>query len=706
MSLDTMASITEDPIDLTDDRPVAVRRKRRASSGLVDPNGTPNNHNTCKTEEKEDSGVCPVPKTPGKSKKRVRFSDPGPELASSSSSTGLTPYVGRTSLGPRTFHGGDSSPLLRPKASRRLSLPTSLPNALPSATLSVFSSPCTPLTISGDVQWAPLRQVLDHRVRRRLRRNHLSEEQHDIEIEKKSAKQYRQEIAGLKEELESAKQNENGKDSNADRVLQLETELGSLKQEMREHEAELGSIPQGDAASVSPAPEGIYIDDTAIDFADDDVEESSVLRDRVPLAQQSSDLHPAPADISDAATQASISLPTESNSLREARLSLEYLFPGEIALGLVPENPKPLLDIMLERLRSLKTQVLIAEDSLSNTQTQESNLRTQFNAMLLQLGRAQKCAQDMGGRHAKEQARANLSQQQLEVLQRTATEAANHADDLAQENQDKDSSIQKLQCALDKYRDEVNKLEGLISRLEDDNTRAVSALRMEHDEAVADLECLVASETTGRREAENQLVRRDTRIKELRYREQELLATVNEKQAIIREMEAALAAEHTTLTTEQGVLSQERSAREREVGQLNVQIGTLSSSLHEAKQQCVHAERTRDVLLRKLEEEKLAGLRAIDAVREEMQQCSQNALGIKNAHASDSRRRGADVVEHKGLLTPGSVTRFRDADDGGEIEGYVEIGRGKTKRRARPDSGIGVLEEDEDEDMLDMLDMM
>ena len=202
------------------------------------------------------------------------------------------------------------------------------------------------------------------------------------------------------------------------------------------------------------------------------------------------------------------------------------------------------------------------------------------------------------------------------------------------------------------------------------------------DEAVADLECHVAAETRGRREAEQEVVERDARIKELKVQEQQLKDAVNEKQKVIRETEA--------------VFAEERTGREREVGGLNVTIGQLSTDLSESKAQVAAAEEKQQLLMSKLQEERDAGLRAVEAVQTELANCTEKAEGVKIAHANDVQRRGAEVTEHKGLLTPVSVTRFRDVD------GYVEFRRGKKGKR--PDSGIGVLEVDEDEDMM-MADM-
>lgn len=449
----------------------------------------------------------------------------------------------------------------------------------------------------------------------------------------------------------------------------LKQELVQVKQENAQSHAIENLAPQ----SILRDESGIFMDETAQDFIEDNFDMTGGLRDVTPVS--------ATPAMSESAAQVSIPHPMQREMLREARLSLEYLFPGEIALGLIPEDPQPLLDVMLERLQSLKTQHLVVEDALSTTQTQESNLRTQFNAVLEQLDRARRYSEKLSQKHASEKARADSTQARIPLMEISAKEATEKAETLQKEMHEKDRSFKKLQSSLESYRAEVSKLEDLINQQDEKHHEALAAVRHEMDEAVADLECQVTVETFGRQEAEQGIIERDAKIKELQHREQELVATVHEKQSIIREMETALG----------GV----QGTHEHEIGQLNVRISTLSSNFHEALQQRTHAERARDVLLRKLEDEKNAGLRAIDALRAELAHFSRNTEGIKAAYASDSQRRGAEVTEHKGLLTPVAETRFRDIDLG--IPGRVEMRRGKGKRKQRPDSGIGILEEDEEE---------
>ena len=648
-------------VDITDERPVAVRRKRRLSTGLTNAAELP------KVDLSIEAGETfrEPPKTPTKAKKRVRFSDPGPDP-----STGLTPHLKRTSFISQDI--GPSTPRLLAADTRRRSLPVQLSTSLPSPSLSPIPGP-----VSGEVQFAPLRQVLDERLKRRLRRNNLSVEINHIDEEKKSRTKLKQEIQSLKKELAVTKEHDQGNDdesggevASAEKIRELQQQLFELRREMRERSTTAEPASGGDGLQVMPpSPMEIFVDDTDEDFVVTNFNDSGALRDQTPTGV----LQP----VSEAATQVALPSPTHTEIFRSARISLEYLFPGEISLGLIPDDPKPLLDVMLERMRTLKAQAFLAESSLKITETQGSNLRSQFNAGLAQLERARVYADDLSKRHLNEKTRADNAQARVSMLETSLQNTSSKATDLAKEVDEKERSMEKLQDALESYRVEVGKLETLITRSDDEHKAAMSHLRSEMDEAVADLECHVAAETRGRREAEQEVLERDIRIRELKVREQELQLAVNEKQEVIRETET--------------VFAEERTGREREVGGLNVTIGLLSTDLSESMARVAATEEKQQLLIKKLQEERDAGLRAVEAVQNELARCTEKAEEVKTAHVNDVQRRGAEVTEHKGLLTPVSVTRFKD------VEGYVEFRRGKKGKR---DSGIGVLEEDEDEDMI------
>ena len=666
----TMAenTVEQEEHQVLDDLPLAVRRKRRISSGLIDPVGA----NVVQQPEVQSQRGREGPKTPSKPKKRVRFSEPGPEIYTASSSTGLTPHLSRASFTPR---GRASSPTRSQPQSRTprcLSLPAQLPSSLPSPSLSPSPGP-----LSGELQFEPLRQILDARLKRRISRNHLSEEINDIDSKRKDKFQWRQEVKSLKNQLALAKgSNQEHSDGSEDagsleRIQQLEQEIVELRRD-RTMTTESMSAGAGSGESATSEVE-IFVDNDDDGFVTQ-VSNDGILRE---LAQTQE----APSQ-NEATTQTT--LPTaHAEIFRTARLDLEYLFPGEIALGLIPEDPKPMLDIMLDRIRILKAQTLLAEDTASTTKQQESNLRKQFNAVLEQLDRARNYADGLSTQSSNEKARADASQARAQACESDVQAATSRLIALEKVCDEKDRSITKLQEALESYRVEVGKLEMLITRMEDEHNVAMSNLRAEMDEAVADLECHVVAETTGRREAEQEIEEKNERIKELKVQEHELKNALNEKQQIIRE-------------TEQ-IFEEERIGREREAGVLNVRIGQLSSDLSEANIKVAAADQKQQHLLTKLQEERDAGLRAVEAVQRELAACAEKSDDIKLAHMSDVQRRGAEVTEHKGLLTPVSACRFKD------VEGYVETRRGKGRVRKR-DSGVEIVEEeDEDELMADVL---
>ncbi|CAG8075714.1 unnamed protein product [Penicillium nalgiovense] len=134
--------------------------------------------------------------TPKKSRKRVRFSDPGPRLLHDEDvgSTGLTPAMRRTSF---ETGSGDCTPS---RKSRRRSAPTprfqrSYDQEEP------FDETCT----ERRIQFTPLRQILDTRTQRRIRRIGLSDEINQIEREKRETRKMEKTMRALLQERDSLK---------------------------------------------------------------------------------------------------------------------------------------------------------------------------------------------------------------------------------------------------------------------------------------------------------------------------------------------------------------------------------------------------------------------------------------------------------------------------------------------------------------------
>ena len=667
--------------DAMDDRPIAVRRKRRSSSSLAG-HESPTVYRQNYSSSTAYQSTVDSAQTPTKLKKRVRFSEPGPNssIEASSASTGLTPALKRTSfIRDAATATTASSRLLAGRPSRRRSLPE-LSNVLPSPSL---SPPATPY-LSGEIQFAPLRQVLDERSKRRIKRNNMSEEMNGIDMEqgtRMSKAQMRETMLELQNQLAAAQQLQSEAQdniklemSNDERVQELEQELERVRQALRARSTTAEPANAENRTTSQEDPDtSIYQDNADRDFGMVTSDELDVLRD-------STHLHVAVAGSTDAGSQASFMSNAENDAFRSARISLEHLFPGEIALGLQIQDPAPLLNTMLERIRALKIRALLAEDAASTTKIQEANLRNQFNAMLAQLTRARNHAEVINEQTRNEKARADRAEEQSRTLQTDLQRVEATTQELEADVDEKQRSVLKLQDALESYRVEVGKLEMLITKMESEHDNTISELRAEMDEAVADLECNVASETLGRRAAEKEAVERGERLKQLEHLEQELRGAMNDKQGVVRELEAALAKAH--------------QQKEQEVGSLSVEVGSIATSLEEARGELNDVKAEKAVLLFRIEEEKAAGIKAVEAIQAEMTRCVEKMEEVKGTHKKDMQSRGAEVTEHKGLLTPVTATRFKD------VPGYVEVKRGKSRGK-RGDSGVVIPEEDEDEGMLD-----
>lgn len=176
-----------------------------------------------------DSSV-PVARTPTRraaSRKRVRFSDPGPGQGDAAS-TGLTPTVRRTSLGPTP-----SPKRKRPSALYRTD------------DADIFGTP------SGgtEIRIPSLRQALDDRVKRRIRRNGLSEEMNTIEDEKKQRaraneaemERLRRELAERDHEIERLRDATVFQDTG--RIVELEQQVEELRSELRSRSESAAPAP-------------------------------------------------------------------------------------------------------------------------------------------------------------------------------------------------------------------------------------------------------------------------------------------------------------------------------------------------------------------------------------------------------------------------------------------------------------------------------
>ncbi|KAI9748057.1 MAG: hypothetical protein M1835_001904 [Candelina submexicana] len=277
---------TETVSNIDDDRPIALRRKRRSSA--IQPNSS----RSATTEVKEEN-VIEVRLSPAsKPSKRVRFSDPGSEVGTSS--TGLTPSIKRTSLAPSRSSSPTPSRSRAKGATRRTSLPVTTPADAP---------------LSSEVQFAPLRQVLDDRLKRRLRRNHLSEEVNDIDAKKRRLTRASQEAEDLEHEirdrdetvqeldyrLELAKQPEHGLSERRAGLEEVGPETRQLERAPVRPRSQPKAAKAPQDAPLAPDLDIMVVDENSFDnggVEDDDLEEFMMVNYRNTDDTADSNTHP------------------------------------------------------------------------------------------------------------------------------------------------------------------------------------------------------------------------------------------------------------------------------------------------------------------------------------------------------------------------------------------------------------------------------
>ncbi|KAK7553711.1 hypothetical protein IWX49DRAFT_223764 [Phyllosticta citricarpa] len=282
----------------SDNNTRGIRRKRRSSTpSVMDPNsdlhsireessdaepskrGRKRVKRVSLTQEEELTQVDPpdASSPPQHRDKRVRFSDPGPPLPQA------TPLHNSTASSSAPQHS-TPTPRRNPvqaSRSKRLSLPASLSGAI---------SPD-----GSQIQFTPLRALLDDRKRRRLRRSGLSEEMNSIEEHRKEDKRARLELQRLRQqirekdkrvedlyfELEVQRQfaievQEADKEKEQNKVKELEQQLDALRAEIAEQRErhDLTTIDEEDNEDLGM---GMDMDGGLSDDDDDDDQEDNHL---------------------------------------------------------------------------------------------------------------------------------------------------------------------------------------------------------------------------------------------------------------------------------------------------------------------------------------------------------------------------------------------------------------------------------------------
>ncbi|KAI1459711.1 hypothetical protein F4805DRAFT_50899 [Annulohypoxylon moriforme] len=728
-------------------------------------------------------------RTPSKprSKKRVRFSDPGPEIEhhNAASTTGLTPMVRRTTLGI------DPSP-----KRRRHSAPIGRKSC--SAGEEDGQSHNSNGNGSNEIRFLSLRQVLDDRVKRRIRRNGLSEEMNTITQEKRRHTQgqkaelerLQQELAEKDHEIERLQNTTIAQDTG--RIMELEYEIDSLRNELRSKSGSgsgsgpdpnqtqaydwtiaardpfsdsymdddevfgdttmadlVCSTPSKNRASASfPTPPctsptipttpcsmrrgtpvtpqfhtgpgvGMQADmgvQTSFTFPDPNEKEAleaelgslrleltkltevlethealkSRITDKLTAAQTPSttdeeggsmdveahldtvlqslsdrtaallDLNSSLSDLGFPGSDAGEIIVSLTSAFRSARLELEYLTPGELTLPLSSRGAQ-VLDLVLVRLRDLARQVREDEDAIDEYHALELSLRQQLGARV----------------DAMDSMRRKREVDQAEIKERDARIA------------DLEVGLERLKGAAEGYRRDVGELESLVQRMEESSKTEATRLTAELAGAQAELEC----SKTGAAKLEAKLAA---------VREQ---AEAFKTQLV--DLQKRKVSEVKALNKYHGMALAVRDAR---VLELRRGMEDVSRSLHEANLTVQQLKVENLGLSRRVDEERSRATAAVDSMKAELERVLRmSAEFLAGPVETGSSRSGSgrrSVAVGDGVGTAGSREGGEAEDETTTPEGsplstgsylagaLAKSGKGKKKRKY--DSGLGLLDEDED----------
>ncbi|RMZ79170.1 hypothetical protein DV738_g3542, partial [Chaetothyriales sp. CBS 135597] len=557
-------------------------------------------------------------------------------------STGLTPAVRKAGL---------STP------KRRASTPANLGRHVPA------SSPAT--SELEYAQFTPLRQVLDERCKRRIRRNGLSEVVNDYQSEKRENTHLRHEIRRKDEELKQMRQQLEAarrKPQTGEQAVQTE----AVQSRVEEVEEELSRLRRSFGLDIQPTQE------LEVDVSWDHVPRRvgggpRSIGDRVDATLMSLELSSARqakqdmlhsfsrtsrsfdtadflnfADAASAQQQGSSHGKQSSTSSRvnlqeirkqltlaksradDAELALSAL-EGEVrALGFTQDADAPAstcLAALADHFRAIRLDLEHLMPGETAISFDNAALLPEMVKKLKQLAQqlAARDAELQGLRSQEKSLRGNFdhaiiaagkAQSKIKELEKSIDDAAEETlymrmknQQLARDLNERQSDVEKLQAALDKYRQEVQRLEALISQVEDEHKRAMATVQ-----ASAKGWETVASDMEAKAAAET-LGRRkaeESAVKRL---------------AKIQELEDALnkAKELAEETGERLQEVEERSLRHREeVGQLNVRNSNLSTALTSAEAEIAKLKAINQKLEERYRNEVESGRQAVERMQHEV----------------------------------------------------------------------------------------
>ncbi|KAJ0164414.1 hypothetical protein CTA2_1044 [Colletotrichum tanaceti] len=327
-----------------------------------------------------------------------------------------------------------------------------------------------------------------------------------------------------------------------------------------------------------------------------------------------------------------------ASTLRTARLELEYLTPGEIALPLSSHGGE-VLDLLLTRLRDLARRAREDEASIDEYHELELSLRQQLGARVAAMG-------------------------ELEAELRRAREALGARTERVAELE---VGVERLKGAVAGYVRDLEELEGVVGRMEAENRDAMAT-----------------------RDAQVEVGRRVLRAKEDAIAKLE--AKLADAAALGRSLRGRLEEAEAARTREVGEVARRGGAalavRDARVAELREEVERANERLRAAHEGIKDLRVEKRGLEGEMVREREAAKRVIEGMRGELERVvgmSREFLrpgstegGDGEVGPTDGAGSGAETGPNRGRLFAGELAR-----------------RSSGRKKRRYDSGLGLLDEDE-----------
>lgn len=419
----------------------------------------------------------------------------------------------------------------------------------------------------------------------------------------------------------------------------LEKEMASLQLELAKITTELESYKSfqkrlTDRVSAA-VPEAM--DTAAEDSPLDSIEKQimRMLQDMTDRAAAVEQLSSKIGDLGFPGKDAEEMLSSLAAGFRAARLELEYLTPGEISLPLTSHGAE-VLDLMLTSLRDMAKRVKEDETTIDEYHAIEQSLRKQLDTRVT----------------AMDQLKTEIGRGQKII---SASDVRIHELEVAN---------QRLKGAVDTYERDMKELEKLIQTT--DKEKTVAAQEHEADKE-KDLETIES---------------KDKIIAEL---EEKIKESVKQAEQLLKEMSDDQDKHTRHVVSLNQAHGRGLALRDARVMELRVEINRINESLRESHDVIRSLRVENGGLKSQMRSQQAKAKAAMDSMKEELQRVLKMSQDLLH---TPKRKRAADdegeemsnvPVSRPGKLLSGELARRASAN----------------KARKRPDSGLGLLDEDE-----------